>query len=329
MIPLRITETLGRIGTPLRCQPSRCLRRRFKQNRCSECLDSCSSQAITLEGAEVIIDQRRCTECLRCTVACPSEAIAPKHNDFFRLLEELAPLPQPTVACRRKENLQGNAFVGCFGSFSHEHLLALALLLPHPVQLNLRACADCPSGGMLPALRTIHHDLERLIPSCRGRVRLVEQGMDMSFKSRTLGRRDLFAFWGRSAREETVRFLHHLDSDGGSNDLGGKNLPFKRRLLNRILRSRPDVAGELKSSFYFDLHGNDSCKGCRACVSMCPTGALKRGQERSLLFQSELCHACGLCVEFCPREALRLRTGYAGDPSSENVVQGFPKNHDR
>jgi ferredoxin len=325
MISLGITEALGRVGTSLRHQPSRCLRRRFKQNRCSACFDSCPSQAITLKGTEVIVDQSRCTECLRCTVACPSEAIAPKHNDFFRLLEELAPLPQPTVACRRKNNLQGNAFVGCFGSLGYEHLLALALLLTHPVQLNLSACRYCPSGGILESLRQIHRDLELCIPAYRRRIRLVEAAKELDFAPRTLGRRDLFAFWKRGAKEETVRFLHHLDSDGGSGDLGKKSVPFRRRMLNLVRQSRPAAAKQLNRFFYYCLHVDERCKQCRACASMCPTGALKRGYNRALLFRSELCTACGLCVEFCPQSAMSLHTGYGADPSAERDPRVIPK----
>jgi Fe-S-cluster-containing hydrogenase component 2 len=319
----RFSQAVIRMATGLRQTPARCLRRRFRKNDCRLCLQACPVQAIAIDDRDIVIDADRCNECLLCAAACPSEAIEPKYHDFLRLLADIAALPQPVVACRRKEKLAAHATFNCAGFYSHEHLLALAFLLPVAVQLNLTACAGCSSGGMLPVLKERHRHLEEMLPAYRGRVLLIDNSQDLRFSPRNIGRRELFAFWGRSAKEETARFLHHLEPEGASCNFGEKYLPRRRRLLNRMAES-PARAEQLRSFFFHSLRTAPGCKRCQACVAICPTGALKRGEGRSLLFQSSLCNACGLCVEFCPQSALTLHQGYTADPRVNAIIAAKP-----
>jgi Fe-S-cluster-containing hydrogenase component 2 len=324
MNPDRFSQAITRMATGLRQTPCRCLRRRFKKNDCRHCLEACPTQAITIEDRDIRIDGDRCSECLLCAAACPSEAIEPKSNDFLRLIDDIAALPQPVVACRRQDKLAAHSTFSCAGFYSHEHLLALALLVPAKVQLNLSACADCASGGMLPVLRQRHQHLEEMVPAYRGRVLLVEEAKELRFSPRNIGRRELFAFWGRSAKQETARFLQNLEPDGATANFGEKYLPHRRHLLNLICATHPHLADLLRPFFFHSLRTEASCKRCLACTSICPTGALKRGAARALLFQSSLCSACGLCVEFCPQSALILQKGYAADPRVNTVISAPP-----
>jgi ferredoxin len=324
MNPDRFSQAISRMATGLRQTPSRCLRRRFKKNDCRHCLQACPAQAIAIDDREIIIDADRCSECLLCAAACPTEAIAPKANDFLRLLDDIADLPQPVVSCRRKEKLAGHSTFSCAGFYSHEHLLALALLLPVAVQLNLTACMGCSSQGMLPTLKRRHRQLEEMVPSYRGRVLLIEDAKELRFSPRNIGRRELFAFWGRSAKQETARFLQHLEPEDVAGSFAEKSLPRRRRLLNIICQTRPESVAQLRPFFFHSLRTEATCNRCQACASICPTGALKRGEARTLLFQPSLCSACGLCVEFCPRSALLLQRGYASDPSVPTVISANP-----
>jgi NAD-dependent dihydropyrimidine dehydrogenase PreA subunit len=46
------------------------------------------------------------------------------------------------------------------------------------------------------------------------------------------------------------------------------------------------------------------CQDCGACISVCPTKALKLGPGYALALIKERCMACGQCVDACPFAAI-------------------------
>ncbi|MEM2027101.1 MAG: 4Fe-4S binding protein [Candidatus Bathyarchaeia archaeon] len=50
----------------------------------------------------------------------------------------------------------------------------------------------------------------------------------------------------------------------------------------------------------------DKCIACGACISPCPTGALKFRDDWSIEFDDEKCVACKVCVTACPVKAISL-----------------------
>ncbi len=51
----------------------------------------------------------------------------------------------------------------------------------------------------------------------------------------------------------------------------------------------------------------ESCLDCGACISLCPTEALKLSEDDSLLLDKEECIYCQACVPACPVDALSVR----------------------
>ena len=43
---------------------------------CSECVEVCPVEAITLENEKAVIDEENCTDCAVCVAECPTEAIS-------------------------------------------------------------------------------------------------------------------------------------------------------------------------------------------------------------------------------------------------------------
>ena len=51
----------------------------------------------------------------------------------------------------------------------------------------------------------------------------------------------------------------------------------------------------------------ESCFHCGACISLCPTGALKLAKDYSLELDEDKCVYCELCIPACPPRALKVK----------------------
>jgi Fe-S-cluster-containing hydrogenase component 2 len=47
----------------------------------------------------------------------------------------------------------------------------------------------------------------------------------------------------------------------------------------------------------------DTCVGCAACVSVCPTSAISVNDGKASV-DKDVCVECGACVSTCPVEAI-------------------------
>ncbi|MCJ7424496.1 4Fe-4S binding protein [Candidatus Bathyarchaeota archaeon] len=50
----------------------------------------------------------------------------------------------------------------------------------------------------------------------------------------------------------------------------------------------------------------DLCNGCKACVPVCPTNAIRMSGEKATIDPFQ-CSGCGACIPVCPQEAIDLR----------------------
>jgi ferredoxin len=102
--------------------------------------------------------------------------------------------------------------------------------------------------------------------------------------------------------------------------------PEKRARLNRVLArlaelGNPDEqraavpAGAAYGAIQVD---SDACTLCHACVSNCPTPALKSGGKTpALSFLEADCVQCGLCEQACPEDAITLLPGFLASSARE------------
>jgi ferredoxin len=47
------------------------------------------------------------------------------------------------------------------------------------------------------------------------------------------------------------------------------------------------------------------CIGCEACVSECPSEAIKMASDKAVV-DNGACVDCGVCVDACPAEAIEM-----------------------
>lgn len=60
---------------------------------------------------------------------------------------------------------------------------------------------------------------------------------------------------------------------------------------------------EIKRAIELD---GEKCFDCGACLSLCPTGALRLAKDYSIKLDEDKCIYCGICVPACPVRALSV-----------------------
>ena len=299
------TDTGGR--EDLLVDLSRCLRMRFNESSCRQCVDICPHESVTLDGG-LSVNPDQCHGCLLCTSGCPVGALE-QSADFAACLTQLSRSPEPHLGCiRTKAN--SNAAVACLGGLSQEHLLALCHSLPDTLTLNLSKCAECANNAMINHLRQRFSALlEAGLLTGGVRIVLAESASGLNFHDEAVDRRSFFKSLRSSLFQGAAAILSTTcEQPGQRSEYARKYLSARRELLNKTRNRLPQElavpAGKLFDSI---ISFGKSCTKCQGCVAICPTGALKSGLPDALPgFDQLLCTGCGLCAEFCLDGAVRF-----------------------
>ncbi len=273
---------------------------------CSNCIDNCSTGAISPDGEHVSIDPMVCDGCGDCVALCPSGAIefdAPPTAHLFRRIQALA-AHYLGAGGKAPRLLVGD---GGYGS----EMISLAArfdrgLPVDVIPLELESVVVFGHAEMLAALACgfTHVDILRAPKAETG----------------TLARETELA--NAIAGEERVRLLQPNAPDELCDILYARRgavaevtpiLPQgSRRQVTRL------AAKALRGEEIIDLPeaapygrveiNTDACTLCLACASLCPSGALGDNPDMpQLRFQEDACLQCGLCTRVCPENALTLK----------------------
>jgi ferredoxin len=297
-----------------------CVHSRSKLTGCHRCLDLCPTAAITSDGDHVKINAEICAGCGQCAAACPTGAASYALPPADTLLHKLRAMlltyreaggSNPVVLMHDRQH--GSALIDALarhGDGLPANVLPLAL--NEVTQVGLEAIIACFAYGaagirLLLRARPLH-DISGLsqtiamadaIISGLGfspcRVASVETD-DPDVLGQALRAIEPAPVVERPATFKTV----------------GKRRDLLRLALHELHEVAPapvDVIALSEGAPLGGIHVNvDGCTLCLACVSACPTGALRDDPERPVLkFVEDACVQCGLCQSTCPEKVITLK----------------------
>jgi ferredoxin len=318
---LKARDLLGTFDKPryVTFSEDLCAHSRSQIVGCRRCLDLCPTGAIEPNGDHVAIDAKICAGCGQCAAACPTGAASyalPPADALMRKLRTLlsayreAGGKQPVLLLHDDDH--GTELIDALarhGDGLPANVLPLAV--NEATQVGLEAVAAAFAYGA-SALRFLlrakpRHDVAGLAKTIAlaetilsgigfGDARIAAIETD---DPDALGMA-LRAIPALTPAPRPASFM----PDGAKRDV----LRLALRELHRASPAPVDVVALPADAPFGKVELNvEGCTLCLACVSACPTGALKDDPEEPMLrFVEDACVQCGLCKATCPEKVISL-----------------------
>lgn len=348
-----VIEALSSLRPTVTLDAGACTRR--YDSGCTRCVDACPQDALALLGdaGAPRLDAQACVGCGVCVVACPADvlsgsgaaaparlvsaaaAVARTGGDLdLRCAASVRSTPAPDDGLYTVD-------VMCLGALDAEAVAASAAHLgrqDRPVELRLvRAeCDTCPvaAGRAVAEVTSAAGALAaRVAPGVRVRTVIHDAGQAPATedvpRDATVSRRRS----PRGARRDAVQVSRRELLTGLAE--GGESTGGERRVTGPAgpAAARRATARELLLEVSPETpvprpHVDQRCTGCRACVEVCPTGALGWGEwSREVLLTADpsACTDCGECVRVCPEDAIGLLCELEPGPYLSRVLRRVPR----
>lgn len=311
--------------------PGLCKRVRYRQSECTECVDTCPEEAITLDMGPRINDA--CTQCGLCVSVCPTEAIQHGFNLDQQLLDrikssvgEAGAVGEPGASKHKKSfyihcqqsQKQGedSCRVACLGNITEEFMLGAALSGLDELVLARGECSECrlAAGGTLFQNAITTSRVRQQSLGLNGFVLRLAEKPKAAAKEARLSRRAFFSSITQRVKDQPIPDVQYsavATANGEPISQFNTRPSPKKESLRRLLRQlngRSDVSDlNAMSPWRTMLVDEKNCIACGVCVAVCPTGALRKEHENNQLIRylnHALCTDCSLCEEACPKQVI-------------------------
>lgn len=302
-----------------------CAHSRSAKAGCSNCIDTCSTGAISADGDKVKVEAQRCMGCGGCATVCPSGAMThvyPRVSDLGLRLKTLLGTYRGAGgrdACILFHN--AGASRDLISKLGRRAQPGKRGGLPaRVIPLEVHSVAALGMDTLFGALAYGASQVVLLADVQEADEYGAAVGKQMRHAQTIVSALGyagvhfkLLATADAALLEREVRALAPAAcvSAPATFNLGQDKrgtLEFAIEHLARLAPSpREEIALEAGAPWGQVKVNRDTCTLCMACVGACPASALVDGRDQPLLkFIERNCVQCGLCVSTCPEKAVTL-----------------------
>ena len=297
-----------------------CAHSRSSKIGCNQCIDVCSTAAITPDGDHVKVDPHLCMGCGGCATVCPSGAMTyayPRVPDLGARLKRLLSVYAQAGgkdACLLLHNAgESRALIAKLarrGTGLPARAIPLEVHHPASVGIDVLLAALAYGASQVLVLATPKEAGEYgdALRKQMGFAETIVNALGYSGAHFRLLATDSVAVFEKEVWE--------LQPAATASKAATYNLAAeKRATLEFALEHLAKLAPKAQESIALGagapygqvLVNKQTCTLCMACVGACPESALHDGRDQPMLkFIERNCVQCGLCENTCPENAITL-----------------------
>ena len=296
-----------------------CAHSRSKLQGCNQCIDICSTQAISADGDRVKVNPHLCMGCGGCASVCPSGAMSYVYPKMSFQGEKLRVM----LGAYRDAGGKDACLLFHNGTDGRELILKLGRHRGLPVRVIPVETFHVASLGLDLLLGAIALGAGQVIVVSAGSE--VPAYFEALHRQMGFGEEILRAFGYRGRHFELIvtadpqaleQHIWSLDAAQCPAPPAEFHLFDDKRtslafVIEHLLAHAPTPKAVIPLSAgapFGEIKVNlDTCTMCMACVGACPEAALADGRDRpQLRFVEANCVQCGLCEQACPEDAITL-----------------------
>ncbi len=306
-IKAELEDLIGTFEKPLyiNYDESICAHSRSGKEGCTRCIDACPAEAITSLVDMIKVDTQRCHGGGICATVCPSSALTyayPKPKDLLQHVRTLI-----LSYLNEGESAPDLVFVG------EEEQSKVEQLLPASLIVAVEEVASVGPEVWLSALawgaRSVR--LFALDGMPESSQKALDLHLDMAQRilaTMSYPKNSICVIYDESELI-TSSVLSNITNTSHA-AVNGKRQAFYMALDHLVAQAEQFEPVTLlpEGSIFGEMSIKQSaCTLCMACVSACPSKALRDGQEiPQVSFIEANCVQCGICVNTCPEEAISI-----------------------